>query len=328
MILRKGGKREMNDNKEMNDSKELDKLFNFDEENLIKVAKRKSVGKMVSVSIGMSLLIIVLLGALKIQVVPIVLDKQSSEVSYYYNIHGANIFVGGFSGETRMTNNSVYAKKYKVINNIPVMIGEIEIPNVKYEDNFYMSDGNVFSEAGHRVMQFFHPRIAYQEYKNDLNELDKLDKNDIVELGVSFDKAYSFEEVKEMIPSDIQLNWCWVDTVHEDFFNNIDEEFFESKYAVFYEENITGFPTINGNGELKQNPVADFIEDFDLIIPKTRKYKEEFVEAVDKLSHGTGTIKPEEIPIVGGVVVGTAEQLKLLKDISGIKASSFGVILK
>lgn len=321
MILRKGGNRKMDDNKE------LDQLFNFNEEDLVKVAKRKSISKMISVSIGVSLLIIILLGALKIQIVPIILDKEASEVHYYYDTHGANIVVGGFSGTTRLNNNSIYAKKYKVINNVPVTIGEVEIPNVKYENNYYMSDGNVFSDAGHRVMQFFHPRINYTTYKKDLNELNKLESNDVVELGISFDRRYSFDEVREMLPDNIQLNWCWVDTIDDNFFN-IDEEFFNSEYAVFYEEDIMGFPTINGNGKLKEDPMAEFIESFDLILAKTRKQKEELTNAFNKLAGGAGTINPEEVPIIGVVVVGTVEELKALDNISSIKASSFGVILK
>lgn len=311
----------------MDDNKELDQLFSFNEEDLVKVAKRKSTSKMISVSIGMSLLIIILLGALKIQIVPIMLNKEASEVHYYYDTHGANMFISGFSGTTRINNNSVYAKKYKVINNVPVIIGEIEIPNVKYEDNYHMSDGNVFSDAGHRVMQFFHPRINYTNYKNDLNELNTLENNDVVELGISFDRQYSFDEVKEMLPENIQLNWCWVDTIDDNFFN-IDEEFFNSDYAVFYEEGIIGFPTINGNGELKEDPMAEFIESFDLILPRTKNQKEELTNAFNKLADETGRINPKEVPIVGAVVVGTVEELKVLTDISGIKASSFGVILK
>lgn len=324
MTSRKDGRKKMSNNKKTD---EIDKLFGFNEEELLNTAKRKSISKMASISIGMSLLIFILLAALKLQVTPILLDKKASEISYYYGTHGANIFVGGFSGDTKLTRSEVYSTKYKVVDGIPVVMGEVAVPSEKYEHNFYMSNGDIFSSQGHRVMQFFHPSINYKNYRDDLEKLDELEVNNVVELGVSFDKKYSFKEIKEMLPEGIQLNWCWVDGIDEAAFG-ADNEVFDSSYAVFEEDNVLGFSTIQGNGESKEDPVADFIESLELIIPKTKKHKEELVEVVNKLSNGKGTINPGEVPIIGAVVVGKAEELKALRGIPKIKASSFGIILK
>ncbi|WP_459254555.1 anti-sigma factor C-terminal domain-containing protein, partial [Enterococcus faecalis] len=52
--------------------------------------------------------------------------------------------------------------------------------------------------------------------KNELSELDKME-NQVAEVAISFDKPYPYEEVRKMLPSNINLVWLYVysETVNE-----------------------------------------------------------------------------------------------------------------
>jgi hypothetical protein len=39
----------------------------------------------------------------------------------------------------------------------------------------------------------------------------------IVELGLSFDKAYSLDELQAQLPSDVQFVWWWVDAYTNEY---------------------------------------------------------------------------------------------------------------
>ena len=69
------------------------------------------------------------------------------------------------------------------------------------------------SSNGQREMMFYIPEINYNEkILNDLPSLSEMDPGKLVEMGISFDKSYSLEEVKSMLPEGLKQVWYWVDT--------------------------------------------------------------------------------------------------------------------
>ncbi|MFD2878736.1 anti sigma factor C-terminal domain-containing protein [Paenibacillus rhizoplanae] len=72
------------------------------------------------------------------------------------------------------------------------------------------------SYNGQRELAFYIPGVDYGgRILNDLPELDKMNEDKRVELAISFDKDYSFEEVKGLLPAGAKPVWYWVDTYDE-----------------------------------------------------------------------------------------------------------------
>lgn len=43
-----------------------------------------------------------------------------------------------------------------------------------------------------------------------------MEKNTLVELAISFDNAYRFEDIKSKLPPEVQVDWWWVDAYTDD----------------------------------------------------------------------------------------------------------------
>ena len=65
-----------------------------------------------------------------------------------------------------------------------------------------------------REMRFYLPFVKYLNYVNDLERISEL-QNKVAEVALSFDKAYTAEEVVKMLPEGIRPVWLWVDTYDE-----------------------------------------------------------------------------------------------------------------
>lgn len=315
MTLRKGGM------KNMDKDREIESLFECKGDGLIREAKQRSVARIVGISIGVSVFVIILGFLLKIQIVPFVLDKQASEKSYHYKIYGANTFVTKFRGERRLTRNKLSAMKYKILKDIPVLVGRIEVPGDLYENKIYMKTGEIYGETGNRMMRFYHPNIGYEKYSDDLARLEEFDEKDIIEIGLSFDGSYSWEEIKSIIPENIDVNWCWIDGVEI-------TDVMKEEQILFEEDNVVGFSTIESNGVAIEKPVEKFVNTLELIRIKTNKYKISIESILNHLKDKQEIVDEEQDLVIGAVVVGRVSDLKAIQNSKMIKASTFGTILR
>ena len=65
-----------------------------------------------------------------------------------------------------------------------------------------------------REMRFYLPFMKYENYVNDLKGIGDL-KNKVAEVALSFDKAYTMDEIMGILPKGVQPVWFWVDTYDE-----------------------------------------------------------------------------------------------------------------
>lgn len=302
-------------------------IFNFDEDkkakDLLKQAKIKGNTRIMGISLGITTLTLVLIIILKIQITPWLIDKKTSDLYYYYNTHGANTFLGTWQETYKLVGSNATAVRYKLIDGIPYEIENINLNEPqKYNklnmgtdiDWFNNQNAETFSYKGEHIMKFYHPQLEFKDYKNDLSLLEKIDSDKKIEMALSFDKAYTLEEVKQMIPKSLTWNWSWVDTFDEFSINAIKEMDNGITYTpniILEEDEVVGFSMINQVGEIKSEPEKDFLENIKLLSKTSNEYK---------------NYKIDEIKIIGIVVSGEKERLLQLIDKSFIKASSFGVI--
>ena len=301
----------------MKEDHEIDSFFDstFNDTDLIKSAKRKSYFRITGVSLLVSICVVILLILLKIQLTPYFMNQKMIEKELFYEIYGANTYTGAWTEQYKLVNSSAVAPKYKLLNGKPVHLGEVSFDSSPIEVTVGNSEFEQFSYQGHRVMNFFHPSFEYPKYSNDLSKLDNVNDGKLIELALSFDQSYSYEEVVSMLPKDVTLQWNWVNTFSAEEIEGLKATGSE----LFQEHNVAGFPSISKAGELMANPVNSFMETLDLARSKGGSYKEEF-------EHIYNVVKADQ-DIIGVVIVGDKQQLKSLINQNYIKASSFGAII-
>lgn len=313
----------------MKEDHEIDRFFDstFNDKNLIKSAKRKSYFRITGVSFLVSICVFILLVLLKVQLTPYLMDKKMAAKELYYEIYGANIYTGTWTEHYKLVGSSAIAPKYKLLNGKPVNLGEVSLETSNIEITVGNSEFAQFSYTGNRVMNFFHPSLQYHQYANDLNELNKVNDGKLIEMALSFDQAYTYNEVVSMLPKDVSLQWNWVNAYSTEELeglkgSNLSNS--ENPATILKEHEVAGFPSISKAGEKIKNPVNSFIETLDLSLSKGGSFKEDFEYIYNVLKKDHASLTNENVEIIGVVVVGDKQQLTSLLDKNYINASSFG----
>ena len=316
----------------MKEDHDIDRLFDptFNEKDLIKSAKRKSYFRITGVSLLVSLFVIALLVLLKIQLTPYVMSNKMAAKELYYDIYGANTYVGAWNEQYKLIGSSAEAPKYKLLYDRPVYLGEVSTRLQELNITLGNSDLAQYSYSGTRVMNFFHPALRYEKYANDLSLLNEVNDGKIIEMALSFDKAYTYEEVEAMLPENVTLQWSWVDAYSSDELGGMkasNSEHASYPTTILKEYEVPGFHSFTEAGEPLDNPVDEFLSNLDLAQDKGGSYKDEFTHIYETLKKDNTSLTAENIEIIGVVVVGDKQQLTSLINQPYIKASSFGAII-
>jgi hypothetical protein len=219
---------------------------------------------------------------------------------------GSESFLGGLS------KNGVSAKGWKLSKN------SINVDINKRYSNVY----------GLRKLHFLYPYVQYgkeiyefeaednktlekgdEEKINDFHYLNEMDDNKIVEMALSFDKDYIYEDVNKEIDEKL-ITFYWVD-------NNSAEEKQKAIETKVPDFNAVGIKANDGSGELEEGP---------------NNLREHFKEAVRKLKEIGDTKYVENIDennfrISGVVVVGTPKELMSIQKNPMIKHAILGTVV-
>lgn len=178
--------------------------------------------------------------------------------------------------------------------------------------------------TGDREMFFYHPKISYDVYKDSISELNQLEENTLVELAISFDNAYSFDDIKSKLPSNVQVDWWWVDTFTGEGLN-----FMKQSQGTIGAKSpfIYGFQSEQSKPKARRSPsgVDTFISNIEYLRGR-KNFQWETNQVYQSLIGENGTLDRSDVKIIGAVVTGTPEQLESLLGQTYIKASTFGVI--
>lgn len=201
--------------------------------------------------------------------------------------------------------------------------------SIQIESSESLAETNQFERfndyTGDREMFFYHPKISYDNYQDSISQLNQLEKNTLVELAISFDNAYSFDEIKSKLPIDVQVDWWWVDTFTEDTINFLKQG--QNTIAANYPY-IYGFQSEQSKPKARRSSsdeVDTFIRNIELL-RKSKNFEWETNQVYQALIGEKGTIDKSDVKMIGAVVTGTPEQLESLQGQAYIKGSIFGVI--
>ena len=198
-----------------------------------------------------------------------------------------------------------------------------------------------YNKAGQREMIFFHPFIEYQIYPNDLALLEAIGGDKYLEMALSFDRDYSFEEVQAMLPGEVKIAWFWVDT-----YNQGDLAGMKGHYAdrigydgkptgekvylpprYLHANRVYGMKGLSLDGEIIDDPRRFFIEAINTGRKREGRYQLQFKKLHTELSNDKGEIEKDDLRIIGVVVTGDAASMRLLQAKNFIKAASLGIVI-
>lgn len=342
----------------MKDEKKLIDTFDFKSNKARRLLQKAKIFILIRTSV-ISLIILILLCGIIVILNTMILNHIAMDVltneQIFDLVARPNIYMsqyqindGFLAGELDYVtyrivgNRAVYNGTYKIsYNSIPVVAGIYgysdrgQLTQIEVEDGY-----SYYNKVGLREMSFYHPYIEYKTYQNDLIMLDKIGENKYLEMSLSFDKDYSLEEVQSMFPSEVKLAWYWVNTYSEEDLNRIKGQYVElidnegqktdekayQEPKVLFAHQIYGMKGTTSTGEIIKNPYNSFIEAINAGL--NRKYNQtQFKMLFDKLRNGKEKITKDDIRIIGVVVTCDTTSMKLLKDLSFIKASTLGTVI-
>lgn len=347
-------------NTEQNDEKELDSLFDNFKNTKFNKAIRKAQWHSIIRNALVSILVmgVILIGG----------SIANSGINYrlegpvqiavdsFNEISAPNKYIGKVSRYHEILGGRNEYTTHKIIEKKVVNTGEGEYNYGLFKDYYgnWIGSGSPlilgpswdagdlemqrYNELGQREMVFFYPFLNYPNYKNDLQLLENISSDKVMEMALSFDQAYSLDEVKNILPDNITLAWYWIDDLNE-------QKKTESKprmekqqqndgttYEVDYparirsEETAYGIKAYNANGDLREDPLQHFIWALHHGMEYNTRFKGEFERIYNNIVGQDGELTHEDIKVWGVVVTGNVENLKILNKLPFIKASSLGVV--
>lgn len=329
----------------------IEDLFDVNKmEKTIRKAKRRANWRIVMISI-IVLIVVIIVGSILNRIIT---HKLETPVQFsangFYEISAPNEFMGkleryqGFlGGENRYTT-------YKIIEGKVIYTGQERFGYGLFRDENLnqvditspiligptLHEGDLqnqhYNELGQREMVFFYPFLQYKTYRNDLALLDDIGEDKIMEVALSFDQGYTFDEVQSMISNNVTLTWLWVDDVNEDTddfqYKYVDEngEVIVLGNLLRSEHFVYGLSLLDENGDKKEEPVLRFIGAIEANQQFKAIWQGEFKRLYETLSGEDGQLTADDLQYYGAVVTGDAQTLSQLNDLPFIKASSIGVI--
>lgn len=318
---------------------------------LLKKAKRKHLLRNWIISMCASIVVIIGIYISSIYFSQKTFIKMEIQRNVLHSVKGPNIL---FNGHTKLsmglTGGTIIYSSYKNIAGQPVKwIDEIyeyssiwgysqlnfngntildEESGNKKDEFETLPDYN--SQTMQREMQFYLPFVTYRNYVNDLKNIGEL-QNKVGEIAISFDKAYTVEQIEKMLPKDVQPVWYWVDTYNE----NSPDTYVGLKNpktgAVLNAEMSTHVYGFQGSYTKKEEYSKENL----------KRNSKDFMDAMKKLNandqlnnddiknhyKNIKDISPKDLPIYGVVITGTTKSLQQLHDAPYMKAAVRGVIV-
>ncbi|MDI6601370.1 MAG: anti sigma factor C-terminal domain-containing protein [Thermoanaerobacteraceae bacterium] len=346
----------MKDKRENND-RDIDEIFEGFKEDKLKKAVRKAKFYSIVRNMIISIIVMCLMSVAVIYFGQAMAYKYGTPiqiaVSEFYYISAPNTYIGEVRRYHSLFGGRDEYATYKILKDKIVYTGEksyvygpfksdygdligTESPII-FGTSYYTDDlkYNKYNVLGQREMVFYYPYIKYQDYKNDLSLLDKIGPDKYMEMALSFDRAYSIDEVRKMIPEDVTVAWYWVD-------DQSDEEKEESKprkikqegtgeivdvpAKIRSERTAYGIKAYDETGKEIPDPVSRFVGALENGKEYDTRYKWEFTRVFTNIAGKDGKITESDIKVQGVVVTGDRDSLKSLYELSFIKASSLGVV--
>lgn len=318
----------------------------------LKKAKRRSMFRSISISFIVSIVILIAIFFTAAQIV----DRRSSETLFsewrYMSITSPNEYESGYKDNRGFLSGVLEINTYKIIENVPIpwkekwfnynewwfpfatgAYGGISNLTVKGPDNEsdqlgYYRGYNPYN--GQKEMAYYVPGVDYNgKILNDLPVIAQMGDEKLAELALSFNKDYSFAEVKALLPAGIKPVWYWVDTYDDrKGFNFEPQKGGDGK--LMYPTPMSSPFGVYGFGvrpDWDQVEPKDFIDTIQYGIQRKDNYYSEYKRISKYLSQDNSEPKAENVRILGVVVTGTPASLSSLNGQTYIRGAALGAVV-
>ena len=301
----------------------------LDFEKLVKKAKKRSMIRMVLISLVISLIVLPGLYIIGDRVMIMKMEKETDLESDWNGVMGANIEERGTIYNYSPISATAKTKLVKTVGGVPISWGEQEkvftifgssrlINNGPSGLGYFDGERIPMYYEGERVVEFFHPQVNYKQIFDDRKLLNVIDDNTVVEMAFSFDDGYSIEEVNEVFKG--KLAWYWVDTfskvdIENDNKSNEDENF---RDATIYGSQAYGF-------SYYRNAENNFISILERVKEDGGDYQEDAEKIITNITNqGEIKLEPQNLKIIGVIVTGKPSDLIKFSDESMIRGATLG----
>lgn len=311
---------------------QLDQIFDEDKlDRAIKKGKRKSTKRTVLVSLLVTVLVFVIITIGNIALTINMSNKTFQAMSVYIKLTVPNGYIsksvdtfGFLGGRSNYTISRTVGNKTVALEDRVQLFGLLPpLIMTRGQDGGHVAGEwpSTYWENGYNKMIFFHPQIAYKEYKNDLKNLNQIGNDKLIEVGLSLDKPYTISEVSNILPK-VNISWYWIDAFTKDYMDRYEQEAkeYDAKAAFISEFDALGVDITPSMG------VKSFDSNYNSFVYNLKTSEnQKFIDIFNKLNSKRYT-DPSKVPILGAIAYGTKDQLESLIENPHIKASSFGVI--
>ncbi|MDG3132167.1 anti-sigma factor [Streptococcus suis] len=302
---------------------------------VIKKNKRKHLLR----TVALSLLAVLFLLLVSIQTIKIMIGEQGEKEYRYFKILTEiaypNINHDGIKIQnTGYLSGKIYFDLHKDLAGVPMAFGQHEVYYTllgSYYDFAQHSPGDtlhyLYDHTTNTKLPIFYnineKKENGQEVATELSYLREM-KGQLVEVAITFDKKYTLDAIKKMIPNNIKKNWYWIGT--------------EGKQSTYYyrPEQLLGLKP-----DSLQLVFEDMVEEHQTAIDYMKEFSESVNQErisylnipVEDVQHyiekfsDTDFTKQEEIDkleFAGIILTGRAEDFVQLEDKDWIYASSIG----
>ena len=250
--------------------------------------------------------------------------------------HQPDVFLGNSHTTYGLFGGQEQYQLFKVINGVPIswgtetysfnVLGQYSLMGGDYSPAPQLQRPNgtrVYNyQTQQRLMEFYYPGVTYPHYFNDLSQLNEIPSGDSVEMAISFEKSYTFNQVTAMLPTGVHTAWYWVDT----YDNNTVQAMKQSPDTALMPYQVYGFGNQANPGDSVSRTPQFFIQLLQAGLKLKGVARDQYQQIFNVLSHGQGSITPADVKIIGVVVTGTPHDLEALQGQKFVKASVLGAI--
>ncbi len=331
----------------MNNDDKNQNSYDTDEKNelfigLIKKTKRKTVIRNVLISTLCSLVVVIILSYITQLLLANSVSNALHNIQRFKLISGPNVDMSEYRDNNSLFNGVAEYHTYKMIDDVPIPWRDNKI-RYNLFDNFTRFEGGYSllqvgekisttqgeyrrpynEENGQRELMFYLPNVEYHHVINDFNVLNQIDNSKKIEMAISFDKLYTVEQIKNMLPQNISLNWFWVDTYSKKEIKgkqHSQEQMPEFSYNVY---GLDAFADINREIPNNEQTFLDYIEEGS---NKRGKYEDIYNQILNNIRGNKQQVVDSDVKIIGVVVTGEVNSMKNLQNQNYVRAAVLGAI--
>ena len=153
--------------------------------------------------------------------------------------------------------------------------------------------------------------------------------NQLVEVALTFDKAYTYKEIQQMIPSNLKINWYWIGSQSEDGDNTTDPQTTYGANASLLFTYDSDVRKKAKEAKKEQQTFLDYLKKADKnLFPRVSGYNtyndvESYLKKFGQLDIREAENR-DQLTFSGVILTGKAENFAQLEEKEWIYASSIG----